>query len=197
MLACSCNCGRVVMRALLVIFIALAACLLQACAGPPRTTKVTMRDLDDMATIVALNLRNSDWMTSRDSTSEQVVVAMDKVENLTDDIIPSGEQWAIMTKIRTNANMVRIGREKAISFVIPKEFLIHAQQSGNIDNTFADLRSPTHEMSATLRNTTRSIKDARTDVYICEFRITALATGELKWLDTFELKRQAFGLTFD
>jgi hypothetical protein len=52
-------------------------------------------------------------------------------------------------------------------------------------------------MSATMRNATRSVKDARTDVYLCEFRITSLATGELKWLDTFEVKRQAFGLTFD
>lgn len=176
----------------------LIAAFLTGCANAsPRTTRLTTRDLDEMATIVALNLRNSDWMTTRNEQSEPVVIAMEKVENLTDDIIPRGEQWAIMTKVRANASMVRVGREKAITFVMSKDAVLGAAERGTMEGAEENRRNPTHEMSATMRNATRSVKDARTDVYLCEFRITALATGELKWLDTFEVKRQAFGLTFD
>lgn len=187
------------MRAAIIMLagLLLAAWLTGCASAAPRTTRLTTRDLDEMATIVALNLRNSEWMAARNEQSERVIIAMEKVENLTDDIIPRGEQWVIMTKVRGNADMVRVGREKAITFVMSKEAVLGAAERGTMEGAEANRLDPTHEMSATMRNATRSVKDARTDVYLCEFRITSLATRELKWLDTFEVKRQAFGLTFD
>lgn len=187
------------MRAVIIMLagLLLAAWLTGCASAAPRTTRLTTRDLNDMATLVALNLRNSEWMTARSEQSEPVIIAMEKVENLTDDIIPRGEQWAIMTKVRANADMVRVGREKAITFVMSKDAVLGAAERGTMDGAEQSRVNPTHEMSATMRNATRSVKDARTDVYLCEFRITSLTTGELKWLDTFEVKRQAFGLTFD
>jgi hypothetical protein len=180
------------------LMLVMPALLLGGCSSVgPRTTRLTTRDLDDMATVVALNLRNSEWMAERGEASERVVIAMEKVENLTDDVIPRGEQWAIMAKVRGNADMVRVGREKAIVFVMSKDAVLGALERGTMDDAMEQRTQPTHEMSATLRNATRSAKDARTDVYVCEFRITSLATREVKWLDTFEVKRQAFGLTFD
>jgi hypothetical protein len=180
-----------------VVVICLAMLLGACAAGTPRDTRLTARDIDDMAAAMASKLEVSSVLAGRDASSEVMVVAMNRVENLTDDVIPRGEQWAIMVKVRDNADMVRVGRERGVKMVIPKEFLVEGMDRGTLEEGFGRERQPTHAMGATIQNATRSGAKARTDVYVCEFRMTKLASGEIVWTDVFELKRQAFGLSFD
>lgn len=171
---------------------------LGGCAGSPaRSTRLTDTDLTEFSHEMALRLRESDWMRERDERSQRMVVTINKVENLTTDLLSRGEQWAFVARVRSAEALVGLGRQKNFAVVMPVEHLQEGKDRGNLPEDFAANRAPTHEMSATLRSATRSGGGQRTDVYLCEFRATRLADGVLEWTDTFEIKRAAVGLSYD
>lgn len=175
--------------------------VLPACSAPARSTRLTQADLSDMATDLAQKLRDSDWMKARAPDSQPIVITWDKVENLTLDIVTPGEQWYIMQKVRDSAGLVQLSKDKAFTLVIPAELKAEGEQRGNYEEGFAAQRTPTHRMDATMRSATRSAASlsagARTDTYLCDFRVTELSTGALLWSDSVALKRAAAGLLFD
>lgn len=192
------------MRALPFILLALLAMLLPACSSAPRSTRLTQADFTDMATDLAQKLRDSEFLKNRTQDSPPIVLTWDKVENLTQDILTQGEQWAIMQKVRDSAGLVQLGKEKAFMLVIPASLKAEGEQrvgGSNYEDGFAASRSPTHRLDATLRSATRSAASltagARTDTYLCDFRVTVLSDGQLVWSDTVALKRAAAGLSFD
>jgi hypothetical protein len=180
-----------------------AAVSLGACAGAPRSTRLTAADLVELSEQMATKLRGSEWMGSRDGSSEPVRVVATRVENLSSDLIPKSEQWYVVSRAVSGDRLVELGRDKNLRFVIPAELLREANaKPENTDmplpGSANNLVDPTHELSATIRSATRSaMGSTRTDLYLCEFRVTRIGTGELAWADTFELKRAAFGRSFD
>lgn len=192
------NIHRVVVSMLAgVCGLALVGCAVQPGKYDPRTTRLTSDDLVFTTNEMAAKLQESPWLRDRIATSEPIVVAITKVENLTSDLIPASEQWWMMTRVRDSADLVRVGREKNIRFVIPKEFLDQARNFGSITNEDVVERVPTHNMSATFRSATRAAQLDRTDAYLCDYRITRLATGELEWTETVAFKRVASGKSYD
>ena len=192
------------MRTLPFILLAILAVLLPACAAAPRSTRLTQADFTDMATDLAQKLRESDFLKNRGQDSQPIVLTWDKVENLTQDILTQGEQWAIMQKVRDSAGLVQLGKEKAFTLVIPASLKTEGEQrvgGSTFEEGFAGSRAPTHRLDATLRSATRSAASltagARTDTYLCDFRVTVLSDGQLVWSDTVALKRAAAGLSFD
>lgn len=185
--------------AMLLGLISLAAMLaLGGCAtAQAKTTTLSASDLEATSTEIAAKLRASDFLKGRGPDSPRMVVAINKVENLTSDLIPSSEQWWLMQRVRDSIGLQTLSKERNVKFVIPAKFLRDAQRKGTLPEDAALERSPTHEMSATFRTATRTAQLDRTDAYLCEYRITDLSDGTLDWSDSFEFKRTAFGRSYD
>lgn len=169
------------------------------CASAPggrSSTRLTADDLHEIASQMASRLRASEFLAGRGPDSEPMTIAIQRLTNLSSDVIPVGEQWWLMERVRAALPIVALGRERAIAFVIPAERAADLRMAGHEPAILSE-RAPTHTMDAVFRSVTRSGGDHRTDLYMCEYRITDLATGELAWADSFEFKRAAFGRSWD
>ena len=173
------------------------ACLLAACAAPPQSSTLTVEDLEETTAQMASQLGSSDFLKERTPDSPPIVVAIDKVQNLTSDLIPEGQQWFLISRVRDQLDVGTLRKTRNIRFVIPKEFLDKAKIAGTIESDAGMQRAPTHQMSATFRSVTRSKGKDRTDAYLCEYRITEIGSGALAWTGEFAFKRTAFGRAYD
>ena len=126
-----------------------------------------------------------------------MTIAINRVTNLTSDMIPESAQWYMMERVKNSQSIGRLSRDKNIVFTIPAEHLRQAKAHGAVEEGFGQARAPTHVMSATFRSVTRSTGKDRTDLYYCEYEITDLATGEIAWTDKVEFKRVAKGESWD
>lgn len=169
---------------------------LSGCSTPARASTLTGDDLVVTTDQMASRLAASEFLGTRTPDSPPIVVAIDKVQNLTSDLIPEGQQWWMMARVRDQLNTNTLRRDRNVRFVIPQQFLREGMERGNFEEGVAQ-RAPTHEMAATFRSATRFAKAARTDAYMCEYRITDITTGELQWTGEFEFKRAAFGKAYD
>lgn len=186
------------MTIVFAMLVLVAGLALGGCAtAQARTTTLSASDLEATSTEIAAKLRASDFLKGRGPDSPRMVIAINKVENLTSDLIPSSEQWWLMQRVRDSIGIQTLSKERNVKFVIPAKFLRDAKRKGTLPEDVALERNPTHEMSATFRTATRTAKLDRTDAYLCEYRITELASGTLEWSDSFEFKRTAFGKSYD
>ena len=170
------------------------------CAGPARTTRLTVDDLNAISTEIAQQLAAADVFASRSPESPRWVIAIRKVENLTSDVMGQAERWYIMERIRAQTPVAALWRERNMRFVIPEEqrravrerFEIQLEAPG-----FGDERAPTHVMEGTFRSVTRAVSRGRTELYYFEATLLDLATGQPVWSGTFEYKRDARGHVWD
>ena len=179
---------------------ALALILTGCTAGAPRTTRMTADDFDAMIAAMAASFIQSDAVASRTPDSPPWIITIDKVQNLTSDVMTDAEQWAIMARLRNSAPIRALWDQKNIRFVIPAQRVARLRRRHGptaFDESFGSQRRPTHEMSATFRCVTRAIARQRTELYFCEFEIIDLATAEPVWADRFEYKRVARGHVWD
>lgn len=197
---------------LLRLFISVLALFsLCACAGG-KSTRLTAEDLSSVASDIGQKLAASEFMQARDASSERMTIALNRAENLTDDLVPHRELWYLMSSVRDNAGLVELGKAKNFALVIPAERLAGNDNRAAIseqsvmlgEGNVATNRKPTHTIEATLRNAVRTSTQqaraagfARSDIYLADFRLQALNSGELVWSDSVEIKRQAFGRSFD
>ncbi len=179
----------------LLVSMASVAVLAGGCSSPPRTTTLSGDDLSAMTAEMAQKL-HTELFAGRTPESPPMRIAIQRVENLTSDIIPVGEQWQIMARIRDAQPIIELSNQCNVRFVIPAEYLAESgtrqQEPG-----FAAQRAPTHEMTATFMSLRRATGVHRTDLYTCEFRITDLDTGALDWVGTFQFKRAAVGQAYN
>jgi hypothetical protein len=187
----------------------LGAFALGGCTGGG-STRLTTADMQSMAREVSAKLTASDFMRGRDASSERMQIALTRPENLTDDVMPHRELWFLMAMVRADADLIELGRQKNFIVIIPADSLADMRESTSPTTPLREgsaffLRDASHTMHATLRNATRTSTEvasraadfARSDVYLIDFRLQAVATGELLWTDSVELKRQALGRSFD
>lgn len=181
----------------------LLAGLLLACASPSRSTRMTVDDFQAMAGAMAESLLHSDALAARGPGSPPWVVSMEKVRNLTSDVMTDSEQWMIMARLRATTPLRALWDEKNVRFVLPPEAATRLNDELVESGTLAEgdpqpaRRTPTHMLTATFRSVTRATAEARTDLYYCEFQLLDLNTGEPIWSDRFEFKRQALGHVWD
>lgn len=174
----------------------LAAPGVPGCASAPRSSVLSVDDIEFTAGELVHKLSDSDWLRGRTSESLRVVIAIQKVENLSSDVIPEPDRWYILTRLRASRPIETYRRLYNVAFVIPAEHLAGGTQS-EAEREILGGRRPTHELTATFRSATRIAGLDRTDAYQCECRVTDLASGELVWTDTVEFKKTAFGKAYD
>ena len=184
--------------------IAIIACLfiLPACTSRPvgESTRMTISDIDAMTEQMAQSLLGSDALASRGPDSPPWIVSIDKVLNLSDEVMTENEQWSIMAQVRGAAPIQALWDQKAVRFVIPAQRALALKQSANnpdFHQGFGTDRHVTHTMTATFRSITRAQAKKRSDLYYCQFDLIDLKTGETVWSDRFEFKRQARGQVWD
>ncbi len=184
--------------ALLSVCLALTSC---ATTGASRSSRMTTEDLTEMSEAMAQSLAQSDALRNRTPTSEPWVISIDRVQNLTTDIITESERWYVIQRLRSSLPIRAMSQQKNITFVIPKERLDAMRNDPKIDVStdpnFGTQRTPTHQMTAKFMGSERAIALARTDTYYCEFEIMNFATGVPEWTDRFEYKREAVGHIWD
>jgi len=186
---------RTVLSLLAMLVCAVAG--LGACASQPKSSRLGVDDIEFTAKELAFKLGSSDLVMDRTPSSPRMVIAIHKVENLSTDVIPEGDRWYIMARVRSSQSVDTIARVRNIAFVIPAEHLRDSSMLTELDREVGAGRAPTHEMTATFRSATRSAGRDRTDLYLCELRVTDLATGQVAWTDIVEFKKTAFGRAYD
>lgn len=161
------------------------------------STRLTAQDFADLSAEIASQLSASDAIQGRGPSSMPWVVSMDRVENLSGDFISVSEQWWLMEKVRSSVPMRSLGERFAIRFVIPAERLKEIRGAGPELADAGSARAPTHRMGAVIRSVARSGGGGRTDLYATDFELVGLADGAVVWSGRGEIKRVAFGRSWD
>jgi hypothetical protein len=161
---------------------------------------MTIADFQTMAASMAQSLLTSQALADRHPDSPPWTVSIDKVTNLSSDVMTQEEQWAIVAMLRGAAPMQALWDEKNVRFVLPPEQVLalrHDPDAAEFHHNFAQDRHPTHTMAATFFSVTRATATQRTELYYCEFEILDLARHQSVWIDKFEYKRLAQGHLWD
>ena len=170
--------------------------LAAGCAGGTTapSTRLRMADFQAMTAALAADLSGSHLLVDRSPTSPVMTIAMDRVENLTSDLITEGEGWYLMDRVRDSQDLLSLSEERNVRFVIPA-----ARTGANraIEPDAFELRAPTHAMRATIRSLTRQALVDRTEFYDIEYRVMDLDTGITEWTGTYPIKRAAVGREWD
>lgn len=182
----------------------MAAVLLTCCAGPaPRSTRLTAADLTDVVEKMRTSLAASDFLAARDSGSERVVIVINRVENLTSDVLSRAEQWMLVARVRAALPIQRLARQKNVALQIAPERHAMLKDAG-FTGDLGPEDAPTHVLGATYRSARRAARgtathmtDRRAEYYYFEYRITDLRRRDVVWTDSFEIKREAVGLAID
>lgn len=177
--------------------VAAIAVIASCTSRPPQSTRLTLSDFDHGSAQVSQRLMESSMLAERSAASEPMVIAIQRVTNLTSDLIPQAEQWQWVQRLRAQLINSGLARDRAVFFVVPREQEQQAKADGTIEPDAFAGRDPTHEMTATFLSATRASGMDRTESYLCEFRITSIGSGELVWNDTLEIKRIARGRSYD
>lgn len=192
-----------------LIFIVLTMMLtmlsLSSCA-PSRSTRMTADDFNVIAAEMSASLTKSIAISPRNADSPIAIITIDKVMNLTNDVMTESEQWYLMSSLQGSLDLTSLRRNKNIRFVIPAERLRSLKEHYDENLEYPVLsqadnskRKPTHQMTGIFRSVTRvdPTGNNRTELYYFEATIIDLFSGESIWTDKFEYKRTAVGHIWD
>lgn len=165
------------------------ACLVLAGCSEPRVsnTRLDADDLRLMTDRMVESLLTSPAIAGRTADSGRWVIAMDRVTNRTNEVIPLRERWAFMNRLRALLNESESMRDRNLAFVLSAEA---ADALNQRQWEVAGRRAqPTHALAATFYALTGFAHEGRTDAYFCGFRLADLRSDELVWEDRYEVKR--------
>lgn len=188
-----------VMRWARLICLAAVVVAMSGCTSGPGTTRPTLDDLQDMTAAMARSLLQSHAFAQRTAESEPWVISIDRVENLSSEVMTQSEQWYLIHRIRSSVPLVELAEQRNIRFVMPPERLTALREQYDLpeSQTLGTDRQVTHVMTATFRSVTRAVALERSDLFYCEFEILDMRTYEPVWNDHFEWKRAARGHIWD
>lgn len=171
------------------------ALALSGCAAPRiETTRLTSTDVVKMTDEMTASLTGDELIAQRTDASDEWVVSIDRVRNLTEHPIPMRERWATMARLRSRLAQTEFARERSIAWILPPDLW---QQYDAATYSPGVRRLPTHSLHATFYSDTISSLDMRADSYLCAFTLTDLSTGLVIWEDSFEVKYTQRSDTFN
>ncbi len=176
------------------------------CSTPPRSSRLTIDDFNHTVAEIEARLLESDFLQEQTAASPRMVVTINKVTNLTGDVITPAEQWMFVAHVRDRLAASQHLRRRNVAFQVEPERRDTLRGAG-YRGDFGPIEAPTHLMAAefrsairaarTLNNDARGHTDARTDYYALAYHVTRLTDNQRVWSDAVEFKRQAFGLIID
>jgi hypothetical protein len=168
------------------------------CASQPKSTVISADDAQFVVTKTAEKLKTSAFLADRKSDSPPITITLEKVENLTSDVISEAEQWKFLMEIQGSLDVVKVANSKNIHFQVTPERLAKLRSQGWTKAGSA-YQPPTHVMSAVFHSAARAGQDKeglvtdRVDQYFLEYSIVELKTGAVAWSDSVEFKKEAIG----
>jgi hypothetical protein len=175
-----------------------AALSLAGCGGAPkvRTTFLNSVDLVEMTDRMAESFAADQVMRERTPQSRQWIVSIDRMHNLTNQVIPEREKWLYIARLRAVLQQSEIARQRNIIWVIPPErWPLVQEELGDAPHELR--RTPTHEMTAEFGALTNTSGKGRSDAYVCEYQLVDIVDGRIIWSDIWEVKRSVSGKTYD
>lgn len=179
-----------------------ASLALPGCGNQRRSTRLTIGDFEAAHQKVAAALAQSDWLRSRTPDGPPWIIVINRVTNLTSDVLNEPEMWMVMARLRASLPIQQLSNRWNIKFhITPERF--DALRSAGYEGELPVPETPTHVLAATFRSATRSwtatgkVTDRREEYYYLEFHATDLRTRETVWSDSFEFRRNAVGNVID
>lgn len=189
--------ARATLAATLLAHAALAA----GCAtSPPQTRTTFLRSVDlvEMTDELAQSFAASPAVQSRTPDSEPWTISLDRLTNRTNQIIREGEKWLYLVRLRGLLAQSDVGPARSITWVVPPERWEEVAREHDLGDEPGELRTrPTHRLTAEFLALTNTSAGGRTDAYTCSYQLVDLETGRIVWEDVWEVKRAAFGRTWD
>lgn len=181
----------------------LAAMLGANGCGPQRSTRLQLPDLMLTSELMVESLAGSRFLRQRTPESPPVIIVINRVQNLTSDIIPEAEQWLWVSRVVNQLPMQELRQNRNIQFVITPERMKMLRDEGfNVPLDEAP-EEPTHALYATFLSGTRGarlksdVTDERADLYYLEYQLTHIRSRTIEWTDKFEFVREASGKLID
>lgn len=169
----------------MLVLMIVPACLALGCAAtsPPQvqTTRLSSVDLQRMTDQMAASLISADVLRPG------MVIAVDRVENLTNHIMPPADKEGFILSLRRTLIQNESLRREGIVFV---ESAARLPDDPNLrSGTPAPSGSgPTHALAATFIAMTTQTREIREDYYECQFRLFDLRSNEDVWIDAYPVR---------
>lgn len=171
------------------------------CASP-QSHRLRMVDMDGTVDEMISSLDGSEFLGARGPQSPQVRVVLNRVTNLTHDIIPESEQWMLVARVVGAVPLQEFGTRKNVVFLIAPEWRTRLEAAG-FQGLKREQYSPTHVLQAEFRSAAREERGADGMVnrmsmyYYLRYQLASLSTGETIWTHKVELRRAASGVRVD
>lgn len=175
------------------------------CAATQRTTLLRGSDIQLSTQRIIDQLAASEWLAGRSATSPRAVLRPERLENLSDNRLSQGDQWAAMSMVLLNPRMLEMLRSKNVIVQMPTLRSDAIARAGLTINEPAAQLTPTHLFRGRLRSLSRAGGGAsvdsdgveRRDTFIFEYAIADVETREIKWSGQTEFSRLAHGSLID
>lgn len=182
-----------------------------ACSPSPADRSTALRGTDLVLTTdtVAQQFASSDFLRARTAEAaaqSPILLRPDPLENLSDTRLTPGDQWAAISRVLFNNNMIALLREKNIAVQMPPLATEGLARAGITINEPPATIAPTHIFRSRLRSLTRAGSAAgslasqatqRKDTFLFEYTIIDLQTRAVVWSGSAELARLATGSVVD
>ncbi len=161
--------------------------VLCACSAPRlQNTRLDATDLVVMTDRMAESLLASPEIASRDGEAVPWIISVDRVMNLSSDVVPHRELWVFMGRLRGLLNQSDLAGRNITFVLSPEQAAALNQRNSDPTNQRA---TPTHALAATFHSLTLDDRSARSDTYVCVFNLIELTTDRVLWEDRYEVKR--------
>ena len=175
--------------------------LLAGCSGPAvnvnaHTTFLTSGDLTTMTDQMAQSIVG-DPEVARVVAQKPMIIVMKPVQNDTNEIIPPSEKELYVHRVQVLLASQPLLRDKFV-FVLNKADYEKLQQEEGMTpqelGTPEDRVQPEYALTGTFYAATNASRNARTDTYLCTFRLTKLSgadAGIELWEGKYETRKHA------
>ncbi len=172
------------------------------CTAAPKSTRLTADDFAVTEAKMRDDLAQSDFLRERSPDSPPMIIVVDRVENLTSDVIPLAEQWMAVYRVIDALPIRELRETKNIRIILPRQRYEMLADKGLALAPDGGLKA-THLMYAEFRSSSRATRsegqltDRRMEHYLLTYRITDTVGREIGWASNFEFRRIARGDVID
>jgi hypothetical protein len=173
-------------------------------SSPPESTRLRAGDFDETVNAIVDKLAASDFLKERKPDSPPLFITINKVENLTGDVITPAEQWMLVARVRAKFASTQLRKDKNMTWQLEPERQNDLRRWGFKDELGpSNPNPPTHVMKAVFRSAPRLVREdakkssgfveRRQDFYYLEYEIQNVQSRQVEWSAEFEFKREAKG----
>lgn len=148
------------------------------------TTRLTSSDLQRMTDQMSASL------VAAEVIHPGMVIAVDRVENLTNHIMSAADKDGFILSLRRALISNESFREEGVIFVESAARLPDnpSLRGGGGDAATVSGTGPTHALAATFLALTTQTRGLREDYYECQFRLFDLQTNRDLWIDAYPVR---------